>query len=349
MKKIILADYMGYGDQDGNPVGHVEKVLLENSKLVPDEIEIGYAVTYNYCKSFSNIICKLPYFVNVKEQSGNVLFNAKRMLKSFINIRKILQIKNVDIIWFCNVDQFMFMYLGIFGFHNKRVIVTTFHQNYTKRYHNFFLQKVSSKIELFLYSNAQFKVSDKQNFMFMPDYLYDKKVYSEYRLINKVDRVVCLGTMSRAKKIKETVEMFREIGYPLEICGYFYDKEYYKEVQAYIADNITIENKYVDYEEYLKKLAGSKYCILPYDKKTYENITSGVILESIFVGTVPITIEDLLDKMQVDGLTISNLQLEQLQNEERRKQIKESNDRLIETKYNIDIYRQQLMEKIWSK
>ena len=54
-------------------------------------------------------------------------------------------------------------------------------------------------------------------------------------------------------------------------------------------------------------LASYKYVVLPYDAKCYDGRTSGVLLESIFVGAIPIAPKALLHQNGISGLGYTRL------------------------------------------
>ena len=94
----------------------------------------------------------------------------------------------------------------------------------------------------------------------------------------------------------------------LEIAGRFLDQQRYLDLQHRAKDNVIVENVVLSEDDYYKKLAGAKYSILPYDMKVYEGRTSGVLLESIFVGTIPIAPKRMLEENEVRGIGYDTLQ-----------------------------------------
>lgn len=346
--KVSIIDYIGYSDSDQQPVGHPLKVIREFASLISDKIEVEVIAPQNYLdrlRSFSGI--KLPLYINAIKSGKNTLENLKCMFISFINIYFAMKKSTAEVIWFCNVDQFLFMYLGIFGFHGKKVIVTLFAKEYHKWYHNYYMRKVLPHLSLIIGSNPD-TTHGHPNECYIPDYLYRSEQYSKYRSEDKQSKVVCVGTMNRSKQIKELVEVFNEIDYPLEICGLFYENDYYEEIMEIKKPHISITNQYIGYDEYLQLLGEARYVILPYKQEAYEKFTSGVILESVFVGTIPITCKMLLDKMQLRG--ISYLQLSDLKRhslcEQENEEILRENDDIVKHKYHAIIYQDLLTEKI---
>lgn len=348
MEKITIVDYIASSDSRGNPVGHSLKVLKEIKSMVEEENEIEIIAPVNYLTEIdTKHRKKLFFYVNVTKGKDNILKNIKCMLVSFFNIFTVFCRSTNELIWFCNVNQFLFMYLGIFGFHKKKIIISLIANEYSKKYHNYFFKKVLPKIHLIVNSNGNSQYRGK-NCMFVPDYLYRETYYQKYKKSGKLSKVVCIGTMSRVKNIKEMVEIFNKINYPLEIYGLFYEENYYKEIMAIKNHNIKITNRYLEYEEYLKVLAEAKFSILPYDEQAYKNVTSGVILESIFLDTIPITNHMLLQNMGIQGIAykdIIELGHGEWYNEDYLQIIK-SNRVLITKQYDENKYKNILISKL---
>ena len=57
----------------------------------------------------------------------------------------------------------------------------------------------------------------------------------------------------------------------------------------------------------MEKISSAKYSILPYDMNQYINRTSGVLLESIYVGTIPIAPRSLLEHNKLPGIKYDSL------------------------------------------
>ena len=123
----------------------------------------------------------------------------------------------------------------------------------------------------------------------------------------KKEQAVCLGTMNEKKLLRESVEAFTKSGYPLYIAGQFTSAETFQYLNSIKGNNIIIENRFIENEEYYKLMAESKYCLVPYDVEFYKNRTSGVIQESLFCRTIPISHKEILDFANVDGIGYERL------------------------------------------
>ena len=118
----------------------------------------------------------------------------------------------------------------------------------------------------------------------------------------KDDKVVCLGTMNPYKELEKLVDVFNTNGIRLEIAGKFLNRQRCIDLQHRAKDNVIVENVVLSEDDYYRKLAGAKYSILPYNMKVYGGRTSGVLLESTYVGTIPIAPKRLLEENEVLGL-----------------------------------------------
>lgn len=142
---------------------------------------------------------------------------------------------------------------------------------------------------------------------FIPDYAYDNFYYERFLTTKKKEQAVCLGTMNEKKLLRESVEAFKKNGYPLYIAGQFLSVETFQYLNSIKGNNIIIENRFIENEEYYKLMAESKYCLVPYDAEFYKNRTSGVIQESLFCRTIPISHKEILEFANVDGIGYEKL------------------------------------------
>ena len=310
MKKIILLDYLGTCDEKENPIGHTVKVLNEYSRMLSSD----YEVTVGTAKSTHNKIQNpnklyAPYAINLgvsgkKEKIKNII---KRLKNIFYLVN---QSKGYPI-WICSSDFYIFLYLFFKPKRKDKVVITLYRRNFDgekfSKVKNYIFKKAIKKTDLVVCSDEQTECFGTPVFH-MPDYLYQDEAYGKYWQGEKEDKVVCLGTMGRNKLLPELVDAFNHNGYPLVIKGKFSDEELYKELLGKAKENISIENCYISDDEYLQILASAKYSVLPYDMKMSKDRTSGVILESIFVNTIPIADKRLLDFMKIPGIAYEEME-----------------------------------------
>jgi len=323
MCNISLIDYLGYVDSSNRPVGHVEKILSEYGKLLND-FEIKYIVSEPY---------KAEYMkkVEIIKSQSDIAHKYKNKLSLFFhNVRKILLLIKLILrskekkVWFINIDHSIFLALAVipkFLLKSKDVFITVYKGNFQYR------NKIADAIMRRAYKNAQKKikvafVSNKNiemlcNTIFIPDYYYDDK-YTKLQSNNKLNRVVCLGVMNNHKKLEELVNLFIKNQFELIIIGHFTDKTRFNNLLKIIDahKNISIEDKKINNKRYYDLLSTSKYVILPYDMSIYNERTSGILQEAIFLNVVPIAPKELLHYNSIKGISyncLSDLSLDMQQ------------------------------------
>ncbi|MFI3202476.1 MAG: hypothetical protein R3Y54_13325 [Eubacteriales bacterium] len=315
--KILLVDYYGTCDEEGILLGHSAKVLKEYTELIQEISQVSViaspCVINEIHKNDYEKCVTLPY--NIQTTSTNSLL--QRMVDKFKLYKNLWEVvhfcKGYDVVWFYRTDFFMFFFFAFYllPFPKKiRTVALIYQTKYTQSRLSALLEWIYRKglerfdlvIQTIRTSEEIPKRSRKTQNFYMPDYVYDKQQYERYVQTEKEDKVVCLGTMNPYKKLEELVEVFNEIEYPLEICGVFSDKERVKHLQKRAKSHIIIKDKKLTDEEYYRKLGGAKFAILPYDELQYAGRTSGVLLESIFVDTVPIASNYLYEIGDVKGI-----------------------------------------------
>ena len=142
----------------------------------------------------------------------------------------------------------------------------------------------------------------------MPDFLYSQEKYEKYQELEKERRVVCVGTMNRYKQLEELIDIFSKINMPLIIAGRFDDKARLSDLLDRKPKNVEIYDTILTENDYLKMMATSQYSILPYDMSQYINRTSGVLLESIYLGSIPIAPRELLIQNSLPGMGYNEMQ-----------------------------------------
>lgn len=188
----------------------------------------------------------------------------------------------------------------------NKVAVTIYDIYSGNKLKHWILKRALKKSDVVFVTNP--KLSEKlAGSFFVPDYAYDGLFYEKYLTTEKKEQAVCLGTMNEKKLLRESVEAFTKSGYPLYIAGQFTSAETFQYLNSIKGNNIIIENRFIENEEYYKLMAESKYCLVPYDVEFYKNRTSGVIQESLFCRTIPISHKEILDFANVDGIGYERL------------------------------------------
>lgn len=308
MEELTMCGYYGMCDSQNNIVGHVGKVTKEYLELLGQEYRVQLMASpciYSEMKKEENISGeRLKYDIIV-----DVPFNIKKRIvdkfKIMWNIGQCVHNSMQKTLFFYQTDFFFFLYIFLFyRKKNKNIYGLIYHQNFTggklEKYLNYIYKKALVKLDGVIYTQKTQKI-DHRKTLYIPDYLYDSDYYFKYNEAIKEDKVVCLGTMNRYKQLEELVEVFRSIDMPLEICGRFDDKNRVHELLGRKSDNVTICDCILSTEEYYQKLGKAKYSILPYDMQQYISRSSGVLLESIYVGSIPIAPKLLLEQNGIAG------------------------------------------------
>ena len=328
-------------------VSHLLKLLRETDECLKTGFNVSYIVADNYAESLKDL--KIVGIVkHIPEEKTRV----DRIVQRYRNIKKIL--KQEGNIWFINIDYWFYIILALSNIKKKKI--------YALNYFTFTSKTGIEGIKAMFYSIGQRKLECefvtskgklKERQVYIPDFYYDQAIYKKYLCENKENRVVFCGTISRAKDVLGVVGAFSKNNVPLLICGKFESEELFRQACDVAGSNIKIENRRLEDEEYYSLLGSSAFVILPYRKENYSGRSSGVILEAVFLDTVIIAPDFLLDELEIHGLSYKNIgELERLDfttvSKEKRKQINDSN-RKIKEAYSkesvIAIYKQVFERK----
>lgn len=313
MKKILLVDYYGTCDRDGNVVGHSPKVLKEYKELIQEDFDVSAAVSPCLLQSsgegFEKVI-SLKYNIHT-ERTRSIWKRIKDKLKLFVNIYEVLKVKGYDIVWFYRTDFFLFLFFSLKITQNSTKLIAQIYQKVPfdgkfKNILDIFFSRGIIKFDGLIYTQKSMKGLHPYS-MYMPDYYYNKDKYNRYKNILRKDKVVCLGTMSPYKKLTELVDVFNFNNKNIEIKGYFYDKNIYRDLLSRKKNNIIVQDVILSEREYYSTLAEAKYSILPYDIKKYKERTSGILLESLFLGAIIIAPKQLLLENRINGIGYENM------------------------------------------
>lgn len=308
MSKILMVDYYGACDRQGKAVGHSPKVAKEYRTLFSEKDKIDLAVSPCIAAEVEDAgfgrIYRLPY--NIVEADYDKI--SKRILdkvRILQNIHRVRQIRGYDLVWYYRVDFFLMLYMLFSGKRKGRQICLVYQMGggtgIVGRLMELVYQKGIRRFDGAIYTQPQTKIPVKYSF-YMPDYRYSKEKYAGYAALPREEKAVCLGAMNPYKKLEELVGVFNESGYPLEIVGYFFDKDRLQRLKEMANSNIHIEDRILSEEEYYRKLGTATYSVLPYDMAQYQNRTSGILLESAFLETIPVAPQALLETNGMAGI-----------------------------------------------
>jgi glycosyltransferase involved in cell wall biosynthesis len=205
------------------------------------------------------------------------------------------------------------MFLVLFPLkQNKTIWITTYLQKFAPSYSlksrikNFFYEQGIKRVHKIVTANRNLQF-DAEKTVYIPGYFYDPKIYSRYQTTKKIIRVLCIGTMHETKDLEGIVEIFKKVNIPLLIVGKFHDEKRLHDLLGRAPDNVTIIDKYTTFDEYYKFISESKYVILPYKQEFYSRRTSGVLIETIFLGSIPIAPAFLLNFNNISGIAYNDM------------------------------------------
>ena len=301
MRKIVMLDYLSECDERGKPVGHRIKAGNEYYSFLKDEFKVRVSANEEVLEFYEAPDRERLGCPPQKNDAGKA-----KKLKYLKNIREIYRRYPEDVIWFFAPDIYAYIAMLLFNKGRRKIAVTVCEEHATNRIKHWIFRQALKKADIVFASNRHYK-KYAQNAVAVPDYTYKPEFYSRYDSEEKKDRVVCLGTMNEKKLLTEAVDIFNKNGFPLYIAGQFASKERYRQLCEMKAGNITIEDRYIDEEEYYRLLGESRFSLLPYDEGFYLNRTSGVLQESLFLNTVPIAHRSILDFNGIDGIGYSKM------------------------------------------
>ncbi|MBU3878751.1 hypothetical protein HGO97_023425 [Faecalicatena sp. AGMB00832] len=307
---ITIVDFIGHSDKNGKPMGHPVKVINEIVDLLLPLENIAVAAPSNHLNEIKN-----KDKIQTNELSNYIYTfsnnKKKNLKKKWQNLHTIFSTSK-GVLWFINVDFSLFLYLFLFGSNKNKVWINLYYNPLrgSSGWREKIVRMVLRKLDLVIVTNKNFLKTIPGNTIFIPDYYYKEELYSKYQTSEKKQQMVCLGTMGNTKQIEELIECASTLSFQVLIIGNFsQDMERFKrlETMANTKPNIILKNKYVGNDEYYKLIAESRYVILPYDMKLYNERTSGILLETVFLDSIPVAPQKLLAYNSIVGIGYEKL------------------------------------------
>jgi hypothetical protein len=113
--------------------------------------------------------------------------------------------------------------------------------------------------------------------------------------------------MRSSKDLRGILAAFNDTDIPVWIVGNFENKSEYEYLKSHAVNNFHIENRALDYDEYYRLIAESRFLIMPYDMSFCKDATSGILLKNIFLNSIPIAPLKLLAYNSVSGIGYERL------------------------------------------
>ena len=191
--------------------------------------------------------------------------------------------------------QFLFTLLGIcfINTRNKKLIwmVHNIQPHEGKNKMSNIIMKLLAKHSFAIISHSN-DAADfiKQNYNRETIYICHpiKPFHFEEKKTDKLIDFLIWGTILPYKGIKEFVSSsyIQTTSYRIHIAGKCPNKELASEISKYCNDNISFENRRIDFDELHSLIAKSKYVLFPYLNGTVSS--SGVLIDTIALGGTPL-------------------------------------------------------------
>lgn len=344
MNKIIISDYIGHCDKNGKPMGHPVKVINETYKLIKPVCSVRVAAPKTHMDSIQVPGCdkiQLKYSVCAFSKE-----KIKNLIKKWLNLETVTDNQNKDIVWFINVDFSLFMYLRIKKSEHIWINLCYNPLKNVTRWRRKIIESVLEQAEKVILTNKNLEKEIPGKTVYIPDYYYNAELYGKFQKVNKHRAMVCLGTMGREKKVESLILSMKNSEVPLLVCGNFkHDKERYQKLKEISEGKVRVENRFVDDDEYYEMIASSQYVVLPYDMNLYDERTSGILLEAVFLHSVPVAPKELLAYNGIDGIGYQKIEdiPQMLNHQDREREIVSNNDRLIKNVFSAESMRKKLI------
>ncbi|MGE7307317.1 hypothetical protein ACQKJG_26105 [Priestia megaterium] len=349
MKHISVIDYIGNCNESGEATGHVLKTLKDARITLENNFTVSMILTKDYTKYFKQKDIK--YKLNL---SSKINFRRSKISRLFFQVQKLYFTRSIlnreDRMWFVNTDFWLFVSLIFFKKRNHQKIYVTNYIDYyasggiKKNFKNFIFKKALHKIDCVFTTNANVQV---EKHVYIPDYSFNKSIYSNYMSEYKKSQVYMCGGINEAKDVDGLVDAFINNGEKLLIKGNFQSEDKFKYLSGKASSNIEIYAGHLNEDEYYKNIAENQFIVLPYKKENYNNRSSGVILESIFLKAIVIAPNYLLKQLGIDGIgyddinELSNFHINEIPPCKIEK-ILQNNSKLLE-RYDSDIIQKRYL------
>ncbi|MCH5256114.1 MAG: hypothetical protein J1D87_02430 [Lachnospiraceae bacterium] len=294
---VSLIDIASTLDDKNNPVGHGLKILRDLPSIFEDDVEI--LARKEYLQLLKKKGTMLPCRIYSGIHKGETL---KMLCNYFISL---FTAKGDVLVYTITLEPLLW---GIAIYKRKRKIVAITCWNWDKYLsrdlskhpiRKLLVQKGLERLDGCIVTNYMYK--PKVPGIRIPDYYITDEI-NQYKKSEKLEGCVCLGEIRPGKDIVGLIRVMKKTEIPLLVAGSFQDRKLYQKAKKLSSKNIIVENINLPYDRYMTYLSSYKYVVLPYDVRHYDGRTSGVLLEGIFLGAVPIAPKSLLQQNHIQGL-----------------------------------------------
>lgn len=312
--KVSIVMLMSILDENKQPLGHLEKQLRQTYKLL---LGLGYSDSDIEIVAPKGMLSKiknkktveLPFDIYKKDSKK------KNDLKIVANYLLALVRTKGKVVWYPVIVERILQCFAILFFKKGRTAVGTSFQDwddYSLRMKSFskvrkaFINRGLKKLDLCIMTYPEYHPSVEH--VFLPDYYREEKEKKLFALPKK-EQILFIGEVRKGKGVDKLLKLFgnKKILLPLLIKGKFTDNSLKRIFDKKYSESIMVEDKNLSNDEYWRALSESKYVILPYDKETYKGRTSGVLLDAVFVGAIPIAPRWLLEGNHIVGIAYDDI------------------------------------------
>jgi len=326
-------------DNKNMPVGHELKVLKTLQTVFESEVELLAGKEYIRRLDRKKVI--LPYCVH---SGSREITSIKILCNYFISL--IMARGNVLI--YIDMPEALLWGIALCKSKKKVVTITYLEWNkYREKYisgnpiRQFLVKRGLKRLDGCIVTNSVYK--PEVPYIRTADYYITEEI-KKYQNKKKMQGCVCLGEIRAEKDVEGLVKVMRKTPFFLLIAGSFPDKNTYRKIRGIQSKNIKIENRNLPYNIYLNYLSMYKYVVLPYDKQYYSIKTSGILLEGIFLGAIPIAPKSLLEQEGIQGLGYCTLSdIPELIGQYERGEITVHNDL---ERYRFERYKEKVIDFI---
>lgn len=294
---ISLIDIRSSLDDKNEPVGHGLKILKDFPSIFDNNVEILAGKKY---------IQKLKYRSTALPLSIRLDFDKHESIKVLCNYFVSLFLAKGDVLIYTFTREPLLWGIALLKKRKKIVAITyTYWDRYMEDNHiknpvrRFLIKRGLKRLDGCIVTNYLYHPEVPS--VRVPDY-YITDELKKYMTEKKKYGCVCLGEIRAGKDVIGLVRVMRRTNIPVLIAGSFRDRKIYQRITKLQTGNIRIEDQNLPYETYMEYLSTYKYIVLPYDARCYDGATSGVLLEGIFLGAVPIAPISLLKQNKIQGL-----------------------------------------------
>lgn len=282
MNKLIIADIVSL-NSEGKRVGHYHALYSNYKSLFEDKLNIQIAGGPVYKNKYDDSeLLLLPYDTYQNESLIKQIYLITRNLEYLL---KNTEDDDIIIIQAAKPATCM-LAMSLVGNKKRKVYFIEYDTT-----------AINSKIKKYIFSIAQKYINGiicptndigktfNLPYIVVSDYIYTGDIFKSSDFKSKQYDFCMVGRLEKDKGIEEVAEKLANTQYKVVIAGNNGSADHNKlQKIAQTCNNITLDIGFISDEVFYGYIKNSKYSILNY-QGVYTNRSSGVVLDSIFLGT----------------------------------------------------------------